>query len=122
MTIDDLLANTEGKIVAFDLDCTLTIPRHEMRIDFMNLTPNEFLKVLYEAHPNKKAIATLNDFAVKNHIIIYTARTDYTKDITYKWLEENDVQFDEVIFRKASYDLFFDDRAYNADKLNGERE
>ena len=122
MTIDDLLANTKGKTVAFDLDCTLTIPRHEMGIDFMNLTPNEFCKILYAAEPNKKAIATLNDFAVNNHIMIYTARSSYAKNITYQWLEENDVEFDEVIFRKATYDLFFDDKAYNADILNGEKE
>ena len=121
MTINDLLENTKGKTVAFDLDCTLTLPRHEMGIDFMNLTPNQFLKVLYEAEPNKKAIAFLNDFSAHNHILIYTARGSYTKDTTYKWLEENNVQFDEVIFRKATYDLFFDDKAYNADILNGEK-
>ena len=121
MMIEDLLENTQGKVIAFDLDCTLTIPRHEQGIDFMNLTPNQFIKVLYAAQPNKAAITILNDFAANNHIMIYTARASYTKDITYKWLEENNVHYDEIIFRKATYDLFFDDKAYNAEKLNGDK-
>lgn len=121
MGIEKLLKETKGKVVAFDLDCTLTILRHEQGIDFMNLTPNQFIKVLYAAKPNKTAIAILNDFAVNNHIMIYTARASYTKDITYQWLEENEVHYDEIIFRKATYDLFFDDKAYNANKLNGDK-
>jgi len=120
-TIDDLLENTEGKIVAFDLDLTLTVRALESPPDFMNTSSHDFLEVLRNAQPNKAAIEILNHFSRNNYIRIYTQRGEYAFDVTHEWLVKNGVNYDDVLFRKARYDIFFDDRAYNADILNGDK-
>jgi len=74
------------KIIAFDLDGTLTNKGHFK--DFFDITPNKMIEIYKNMKPNKKMIALVNRLAEKYLVYIYTARSDIYQDCTVKWLKK----------------------------------
>jgi histidinol phosphatase-like enzyme len=68
------------------------------------------------ARPRRKKIRKINALAMAGHTIIFwTARGSSSgknwKKLTYKQLVRWGVIFDELRFKKPSYDIWFDDKA-----------
>ena len=95
-----------NKIIAFDLDGTLTI---NSIIDFKKKTPEEMEKIYIELLPNLKMIDILNCIAQDNLVYIFTARDDIYQDVTIKWLKRHGVNYKFVIMKKPFYDILIDD-------------
>lgn len=82
-------------IIAVDLDGTLC---EEVHYRFFKFAP-----------PIEENINKVNK--LKNDgmtIVIYTARMEEDRKITYDWLEENGVEFDELVMGKFRADLYID--------------
>jgi histidinol phosphatase-like enzyme len=73
-----------------------------------------------ESIPFKSRIARINElYDAGNYIVYWTARgmdsgVDYT-ELTHKQLAEWGAKFDELKMHKPSYDIWIDDKAFNAD-------
>jgi mannose-6-phosphate isomerase-like protein (cupin superfamily) len=56
-----------------------------------------------------------------NHITIWTARGTKSgicyKDLTLKQLENWNVNYDNILFGKPDYDIYFDDKSFNIDTI-----
>lgn len=67
------------------------------------------------AKPIIKNIQICNDFFQKgNHIIIYTARSWAEYAVTKKWLDDHNVQYNQLLCGKPIYYKWIDDRAINS--------
>lgn len=84
-------------------------------VDIDWIITNEAEWWIYENKtPNKEVIEIINWLHEDwNTIILYTARDIVDKKITLKWLEDNWVKYDDIIFWKPKYDILIDDRAVN---------
>ena len=89
------------KVKTIDIDGILTIETHG------------FGKKYYPKRtPNKYNIDTLWDLRRRGYkIILHTARYEEDRYITQRWLKENNVPFDELIFEKPQAELYVDDKA-----------
>jgi hypothetical protein len=77
-----------------------------------------------KAVPKWKAIEKVNKFYDDGHeIIIWTARgtgnglSQYIIDLTSSQLDRWGVKYHELKFEKPLFDMFFDDKAFNASEL-----
>lgn len=96
-------------IVAFDLDGTLT---NESGLpDYPNTTMEQQQNHYKKMTPNQRMIDKCNDFYDnKAFVKIFTSRSDYHTGTTFKWLKDNGVKYDLVVFNKTYYDVFYDDK------------
>lgn len=108
-TMEDLrmmLANPNDKLIAVDLDWTLT--------------NGEFWWGVDRSQPNLERIEFVNNL-YKNgaHIIIYTARQPEMYWTTLAWLIENGVMFHGIsMTKKCGADLYLEDKALNAEEMD----
>ena len=66
------------------------------------------------AKPLPNAVESLKLLKKKGHILIlYSARTWAEYEMTFSWLRENDIPFDQLILGKPEGDFWIDDRAIN---------
>ena len=68
-----------------------------------------FWKISFGSEWN--AISVVNKLFEKHFIIIYTARGWAEYNITRKWLEKYDINYDILMCGKPIYDYWIDDRA-----------
>jgi len=59
--------------------------------------------------PNIENISRINTISIDHTIILYTARWSCDRDITEKWLADNGVLYNELVFDKLKYDMLLDD-------------
>ena len=63
-------------------------------------------------------MAVLKKLATDGHnIIIYTARPRDDRKVTEKWLKENNIPHDTVIFGKLRADLYIDQNSKRMEEL-----
>jgi phosphoserine phosphatase len=117
MNLTDKIEKERKKIIAVDLDGTLT---NECYIDkFWSLEINE-LAEFYKtrATPNKKIINQINKLYNKGFIInIFTSRWDLFKEQTITWLENNGIRYNELHMNKPFYDFILDDKCVKLDEV-----
>jgi uncharacterized HAD superfamily protein len=87
----------KDKKIVIDLDGTICTEEK---------TFDKFLSV-----PNENAISVVNKLFEKHFIIIYTARGWAEYNITSKWLEKYNINYDILMCGKPIYDYWIDDRA-----------
>ena len=93
----------KGKVMAIDLDNTLTTKTCWTEEDCQN------------AEPNIKMVEIVQELFKKNTIIIYTARKDELLPATVKWLRAHDIPHFGVCNEKRPYDVYVDDKAINTE-------
>lgn len=104
------LKKWKGKLIAFDLDLTLTTDCVE---DYEDLNIKQQRIAFSKLKPDEEMIDLLNHLSENNTVYIYTSRSDLLQDVTYKWLKDNNVNCDYFRMGKPGYDLFIDDKAMN---------
>lgn len=114
MTSKELL-KLRNKILCFDIDGTIT--QDKVITNFKETTIGDHAHWFSKALPNNKMISLVNKLAKNNQIILYTTRNDFHRELTIKWLKENGVKYDFLIFNKPFYDYIIDDKAINAEDL-----
>ena len=82
--LDELL-NSKGKVIAFDIDLTLT-KRVITEFEYYNSNKDEYLAILSSAIPNYDAINLVNKLSKHNDLLLFTSRPLYTKKVTKNWL------------------------------------
>lgn len=97
------------KILAIDIDGVITL-ESELN-DYGKVSFKTLMKKYYEAKPNKEMIKRINRAKKNYFILLYTSRNDYFRTITKRWLRENNVKYDEIVFNKPYYHYIIDDRA-----------
>ena len=95
------------KLIAVDLDGTLTLSEAWTEEECLN------------APPNRQNIRKLNELAKDNFIIIFTARKDEFISATLEWLREHGVRFDAISNRKTPADIYIDSRAKRMEEVKG---
>lgn len=87
------------KVIAVDIDQTLTVERCFSEEDCWNATPNQdaihYVNKLYESH----------------FVVIYTGRRIQLAEVTLKWLTKNHVRYHAIRFEKMPYDHIIDSDA-----------
>lgn len=81
----------------FDLDGTLAMtddPKAQHKINHP-----KFAAKAKEAAVNKDMREKVRDAAKDGNVVIMTARSAHYRDITKKWLHENDIPYDALIMR-----------------------
>lgn len=103
----------KNKTIYVDIDGTLTVE-----------TEGYGNKLYSQRTPRRDVIKLVNKLSMDgNIIIIWTSRYIEDKMITRKWLNDNGVLFDNLLFNKPKYDIFIDDKAENPNHwLNMEKE
>jgi len=110
------------KTIVFDMDDTICFPNHEAKSTYEKYGM---------ARANREVIDGMNSLKINGyHITIYSARRMLThkgdinkiiadvQDITIKWLEENNVPYDEIVFGKPySSTYYVDDKAMRPDEF-----
>lgn len=89
-----------------DIDGTLT-----------NETEGWGNKAYSERTPKHYIINIVNDFAKHDNITIWTSRFEEDREVTVKWLKDNKVMYNNIIFGKPQYDLFIDDKTLNPSEM-----
>lgn len=104
--MNDILKNPKGKLIAVDLDGTLS--------------EGECWNETDEPKPIKKIIDFVNSLYSKGaHIIIYTARFPNMYQMTLAWLLKYGVLFHGISMRvKTGADLYIDDKCINILDIN----
>lgn len=92
---------------------------------------NNYAKVVSEARPRTCAKEVISQLRKDGHeIIIVTARTDKEMEFGFKWLEDNEIEYDKLYFdaeekgkvaKDLKIDIFIDDSFRNC-KLIAEEE
>jgi len=108
------LLGLEGKVVAFDLDMTLTTDTVD---NFMQLTPEEQRVAFMNVTPDYDMIDVLNKVAEKNLVYVFTARSDILQKVTHDWLEKHNVNCRYFVVGKPGYDCFIDDKTWNVNDV-----
>lgn len=68
--------------------------------------------------PNSDIISKINALSASgNTIIIFTSRSWAEYRVTKKWLEDNNVSYDELIMGKPIYDYWIDDRSLRPEEM-----
>lgn len=94
-------------IVIVDLDGTLACGQHRLHLlpsaENRHLTEcwDEFNLACAGDAPIKDTIQIVNSLYPDNKIIILTGRCDVAKELTEKWLTKHNVDYDQLIMRKA---------------------
>lgn len=105
-------SNSSKKVIAVDLDGTLTLEKSGGWNDEQCL----------KAKPNQKMIDWVNKAWQKgNLIIIYTARRWSRREASKYWLQQHGVKYHTIEMEKLGYDLIVDDKAISSNdwtKLN----
>lgn len=109
------ISETKGKIIAVDLDGTLT--NVACPENYKKLTIEMLEKVYLEMEANKSMIEKINILAEDNLVYIFTARDDLYQDVTIKWLKRHGVNYKYVIMKKPYYDLLVEDKAIKPEDL-----
>lgn len=101
----DILSNPKDKLIAIDLDGTLSIGECWNETD--------------KPEPFRNRIEFVNKLYKKGaHIIIYTARFPSMYQMTYSWLIENGVLFHGIAMgKKPGADLYIDDKCININDI-----
>ena len=102
------MKNTERKLIAVDLDGTLT--------EGDCWTAHECLT----AEPRCDIIKKVRDlYYDRNVIIIYTARPETMRNETEYWLRKNGVKYHALVMgnNKMGADIYVDDRAIRPEEL-----
>jgi len=101
----DILKNPNDKLIAVDLDGTLS------EGSCWNITD--------DPEPIPKMIDFINSLYIKGaHIVIYTARQPNMYQMTLAWLIKHNVYFHGINMRvKIGADLYIDDKSLNIDDL-----
>ena len=92
--------------VGVDLDDTLCVGKHW-----------ETAEQCSEAEPIPEMIKTVNELFKDDFIVIYTARQNWLMNVTYDWLDKNNVHYHAVSNKKVPFDLLVDDTALPLSKL-----
>lgn len=102
------MKNTERKLIAVDLDGTLT--------NSNAWTEEECLTAEARVDIIKKVKDLYYD---RNVIIIYTARPETMRDETEYWLRKNKVKYHALVMgnNKMGADIYVDDRAIRPEEL-----
>lgn len=105
--IKNILSNPQGKLIAVDLDLTLTKGK-----DYWG-DKTQYIE------PNQKMIDYVNNLYIKGgHIIIYTARMPLMYPETLGWLLSHNVLFHGIAMRiKPGSDCYIDDKAINLEDI-----
>lgn len=73
-------------------------------------------RVLCEEKNNyatRKKIADTKDYINQDaYIVLYTSRLEIDREVTKKWLDENEIHYDALITNKLPYTKLIDDRSY----------
>lgn len=93
------LQDDHKKILIIDIDGVLAIEQHDL--------PLENRPVVSGA---QDSIKLLQQNGYK--IILFTSRFRSQKEATIKWLEKNNIPFDDILFGKPRGILYIDDRGY----------
>jgi uncharacterized HAD superfamily protein len=94
------------KVIAVDLDGTLTEEICWNKDEILNATPNN------------KIVRLVNEMYENGYfIIIYSARRRQFKKASEKWLRRNGVNYHQFGPRKMVYDWLIDDHAVRPDEL-----
>jgi len=93
------------KTIIVDIDGTLT--KETKGHDYASRTPR------------KNIINKVNKLYRNHNIILWTSRLGMGNDksITKKWLKENNVKYNQLIFGKRKYDLWVDDMSKKPEEL-----
>lgn len=78
-------------------------------------------RIYQKRTPNLSNIEMINELKNKGyHVILHTARYPVDKVVTTKWIKENKILYDEIIFGKPQADAYIDDKAlpYIEPRLN----
>jgi len=71
-----------------------------------------------KAPPIQDAINKVNILFGKGyHIIIYTARPEKDRLVTYTWLEKHKVRYHELVMDKPRADVYLDNSAKRMDEI-----
>ena len=102
-------SNDKRKIIAFDLDGTLTEVGHFK--DLWKMTFLELEDVYVKVKPRKDIIKKLNELYDKGYIIyIFTSRYDLYQHLTRHWLKKHGVKYHYFVCNKPYYDRIVDDK------------
>lgn len=109
------------KIIAFDLDNTLT---NDADIPKFPTLSHLALEHYYANTPCNEAMADVaRNMKLNGHrILIYTARHDFFETETRQWLKRNGIPYDTLTFGKPYFNVLIDDRAVNAFDIVGNKE
>ena len=101
----EILKNPKGKLIAVDLDGTLSYGDCWNKDD--------------EPEPIKERIEFVNNlYRNGGHIVIYTARFPDMYQMTFAWLIKHGVLFHGIAMgKKCGADLYIDDRALNVNDV-----
>jgi len=101
-----MLANPNDKLIAVDLDWTLTNWEFWWGVD--------------RSEPNEERINFINNlYKAWAHIIIYSARFTDMYQTTLSWLIKNWVLFHWIcLWKKPGADLYLDDKCLNAEEID----
>lgn len=115
MNLTDKIEKERKKVVAVDLDGTLTNVRYID--DFWELSMNNLGEYYEELSPNKEIIDEVNRLYKEGFIInIFTSRWDLYKNQTIRWLIKNNISYHELHMNKPFYDFIIDDKALRPDE------
>jgi len=116
MNLTDKIEKERKKVVAVDLDGTLT---HVSYIkNFWELSMNELGEYYISLNPNRNMIRETNRLHRRGFTInIFTSRWDLYKRQTTEWLRKNHVRYDELIMNKPFYDFILDDKCVKLDEV-----
>jgi len=79
-------------IIVFDIDGTLSIVGDRLKyIKGEEKDWDSFYNFCYEDAPNLPIVDLCRTLSVTNHIVYATGRIERVRDITLKWLEENNL-------------------------------
>lgn len=67
--------------------------------------------------PNYSVIEYVNNLPSDIYITLWTSRYSEDREVTEKWLKENNVRYDRIIFDKPQYDLLIDDKTLNPSEI-----
>lgn len=102
------MTNTEKKLIAVDLDGTLT--KDDCWTSYECLVAEARTDII-------KKVRGL--YYERNTIIIYTARPEYMRNETEYWLRKNKVKYHAIVMgnNKMGADIYVDDRAIRPEEL-----
>ncbi len=86
--------------IGVDLDNTLCMGQHW-----------ETEQQCAAAYPLPEAIEMVNKLCINDFVIIYTARQNWLMNVTFDWLEKNNVHYHALSNKKIPLDMLIDDIA-----------
>ena len=116
MSLTDNIEKARKKVIAADLDGTLTNIRYIP--GFWEMTMKELGDYYLTLSPNNDIKRKINNLYDNGFTInIFTSRWDLYKPQTKKWLEQNEVKYHELQMNKPFYDFIIDDKAIELNNI-----